>query len=287
MLRVWTEDHKPESWNLSKCRTIDVVDTGDRCLQVTFRSPTAENGQVVEDVSAVTQLRLSPDTADLDLRVLNTTVGTYNLADLIYPVRHFHLRSEVDRGMAVIPFHSGVVVPSYLFACSQFGEWTDWHHQAEMIFEFQVYGDLRMPWYGMHSCAFGRDDIPAAGRFCGWQQQAQNYNDRTRILLQAGQESTRPSILALSPVWRLNSQHGQPSVRYHFMPGASYVKMAKYYRSLIQEEGTLVSLRDKARKTPGVHQMIGDIYLHIFGGYPHRVNYPGWRYLRPSGSDCR
>ncbi len=277
VLRVRTANHTYESWNLSKCRTIEVVDTGDRSVQVTFQSPTADDGQVVDDLSVVTQLRLSPDTADLDLRVLNVTgSGTYYLADLIYPARHFHLRSEVDRGMAVIPYHSGVVVPSHLFPLpsSQFGEWTDWHHQGEMIFEFQVYGDLRMPWYGIHSSRSGVMTIlPRDGSVDV--QYVQNYNDRARILIQTGQESTRPSILALSPVWRLNSQHRKPSVRYHFVPYASYVKMAKHYRSTIHEEGILVSLRDKAKKTPEVHQMIGDIYLHIFGGYPHRVNDPG------------
>ena len=39
--------------------------TGDRGVQLTFRSPTAENEQVVDDVFAITRLELSPDTADL------------------------------------------------------------------------------------------------------------------------------------------------------------------------------------------------------------------------------
>ena len=93
VLRVWTADHKQESWNLSKCRTIDVVDTGDRCVQVAFRSPTAEHGQVVDDVSAVTQRRLSPDTADLDLRVLNTTGSS----TAKHPVTNTHCNSASSR----------------------------------------------------------------------------------------------------------------------------------------------------------------------------------------------
>lgn len=59
------------------------------------------------------------------------------------------------------------------------------------------------------------------------------------------------------------------------MPHANHVTMAKRYRSIVRKNGNFVSLREKTKKTPDVNKMVGDIYLHVFGGYPHRVNQPG------------
>ena len=71
VLRVRTPVWKRQSWNLSKCRTIDVALPEERCVQVTFRSPVAENGQVVADAFVTTRLRLAPDTADLDIELVD------------------------------------------------------------------------------------------------------------------------------------------------------------------------------------------------------------------------
>lgn len=216
VLRVWTEARKQESWNLSKCRKIEVTTPDKGCVQVTFRSPVADDGQTVGDASVTTRLRLVPETAEIECRVSEVKGSSgYFPTQLEFPARHFSLRSEVDRGMAVIPYHSGVVVPSYLFPrpSSQFGEWTDWHHQAEMIFEFRVYGHLRMPWCGIHASRSGvMTLLPSDGSVN--LQYIQNYNDRARVLKQTGKESAYPNILALSPVWQLQSRDANTAVRY-------------------------------------------------------------------------
>jgi hypothetical protein len=276
VLRVQTPNGR-KSLNLSECENISVSRIDPETIQIVYEKPVDQNKNVYGDVAVTTEIRLVRDHADLEISIIAYhDSGTNRIIDLIYPARSFFLASEVDSGLAVIPYHSGVVVPSYLFPLpsSQFGEWTDWHHQGEMIFEFRVYGNLRMPWYGIYSLRSGVFTLlPRDGSVN--LQYIQNYNDRARILKQTGQESRYPNILALSPVWKL-AAHGAPkTIRYHFMPDADYVDMAKYYRSLVQAEGGFVSLREKVKKTPEVHKLIGDIYLHVFGGYPHRTNQPG------------
>ncbi len=40
------------------------------------------------------------------------------------------------------------------------------------------------------------------------------------------------------------------------------------------EVGNILSLQEKAKRVPAIRKMLGDIYLHIYGGFPHYVNYP-------------
>ena len=267
VLRARTPNGGRASWNLSKCRDIKVIRDAAQVVKIIFRSPVAQNGAALPDVAVTVQLQLDEKTPDLAIRVLDVQeAGGYTLTDLEFPARQFSLRSEVDRGMAVIPYHSGVVVPSYLFPMpsSQFGEWTDWHHQAEMIFEFRVYGHLLMPWYGIHSERSGvMTLLPDDGSVTV--QYIQNYNDRARVLKQTGKESTYPNLLALSPVWKLQSRSSDTAVRYYFMPRANYVRMAKRYRAIVREKGIFVFVAGEIEEDTGCEQDGFNLQISTFG----------------------
>ena len=190
VLRVRTTAWKQESWNLSKCRTIDVTLPEEHCVQVTFRSPVADNGQVIADTFVTTRLRLAPDTADLDVELVDFgTAGGVVLQKLEYPARPFSLRSNVDRGLAVFPLVQGAVVPSYLYPKpnSKFGDWDDYqHNMGEMaVGELGLYRwmGLSMPWFGIH------DDTSAVAVLipsnqCVSMQYILNYDDRERFARQ-------------------------------------------------------------------------------------------------------
>lgn len=277
-LRVRGPNGQTESWNLSKCRKIDVTASEKGCVQVTFRSPVAGNGQAVVNASVVTQLRLAPDTADLEFSVLSVTGSSgYFPTQLEFPARHFSLITQKDRGMAVIPYVQGVVVPSYSFPMrnSKFGISDDYQHYRTSIGELALYGwsGLSMPWFGTCTDTSGVvATIPTdeSVRL----QFILNYNDKVRFNQEQGIESPYPRILALTPVWSLHDIDPERTVRYHFIPRGNHVAMAKYYRTVAKKRGLFVSLREKAKQVPGVEKMRGDIYLHVYGGFPHYVNFP-------------
>ena len=279
VLRVRTPGWKPQSWNLSKCRRIDVALPEGRCVQVTFRSPVAENGQVVADVFVATQLRLAPDTADLDIELVGFgRADGVVLRDLEYPARHFSLRSNVDRGLAVFPFIQGAVVPSYLYPKpnSKFGSWDDYqHNQGGMaVGELGLYEwlGLSMPWFGIHDDTSAVAVLIPSNQSVGMQY-ILNYDDRDRFARQH-QETSYPRILALTPVWHLTDEAKGQRLRYHFIPGGDHVDMAKYYRGVAKHRKLFVSLEEKARRVPDVEKMKGSIYLHVYGGYPHHMDQP-------------
>ena len=220
VLRVWTPGGKRESWNLSKCKTIDVALPEERCVQVTFRSPVAENGQAVADVFVATQLRLALDTADLDIELVDFgTADGVVLRDLEYPARHFSLRSNVDRGLAVFPFIQGAVVPSYLYPMpnSKFGSLDDYQHNTGRmaVGELGLYEwlGLSMPWFGIHDDTSAIAVLIPTNQSVGLQY-ILNYDDRDRFARQH-QETPYPRILALTPVWHLTDKSKGQRLRYH------------------------------------------------------------------------
>ncbi|MFZ5833338.1 MAG: hypothetical protein ACOY3P_24880 [Planctomycetota bacterium] len=268
---------QPGWWNLSAASDVAVAEDGPRNLKIEFHNRDGQGG--MPEWKVVTRIALDADAATLRLRVLEVKLPAGCVGDsLEYPQRPFALKTDVDRGAAVIPFWQGIVIPSYIFPMNggRFCRWDDAVHGAGATGELSYYGwhGLVMPWFGTHdqrSAAMAIVPYDGSVRM-RW---VANYNNAAVIERQQFRRSPYPRVVSLTPVWELKAITPETTVEYEILPGGDHVAMAKHYRKIAKEKGLLVSLREKAKANPNVEKLKGALYLGIYGGYPHYVNLPG------------
>lgn len=265
-------------WKLSDCSDITVTRTSDTSARIVFanRKPSAW----MPEWSITTEVALEPVEASFRLRVIGYELPAGHTAGrLNYPLRTLNLRTDVERGAAVIPFWQGVTIPSYIFPMNggRFCTWDDaQHHDNRAIGELRYYGwnGLTMPWFGIHDDKSAIMTVVPYDGSVGVQWVA-NSNRNQQIIDREHRPTDDPRILALTPVWHLAKTTPETAVICHVLPGGNHVTMAKRYRRIADENGLLVTLEEKARKNPDVNKLAGALYAGIYGGYPHYVNLKG------------
>ncbi|WP_289063799.1 DUF5696 domain-containing protein [uncultured Zobellia sp.] len=276
LLTLTDSKGKKHTINISKSKKIEVSKASDNTVSLKFIDPILEDGSTATGVSIATEIRLDAKTAQLDVEVLEHNSGNFKLLDLRYPARAFSLKTDEDKGAAVIPQKQGVICPSYIFPMNggRFCKWDDatYNNKSQGFLELFNNGTgLTMPWWGTYnekSAVMGIVDESARPLM------QYNINNNGQYLFK-GEMSTYQRIVFLDPIWKLNEEKGKMRMSYHFIPGGDYVDMAKEYQKEAKARGHFVSLKDKLKRNPNVDKLPGAIYFGIYGGYPHYVNMPG------------
>lgn len=269
---------KTQVVNLSKSKDIKVSKKDDNSIGVRFAAPVLEDGTIAQGVVVVCEIFLDQNSSKIDVQVSDFESGSYRLIKLRYPSRQFSLKTDVDRGAAVIPQKQGIICPSYIFPMNggRFCKWDDATYNKKSVGTLPLYGNgigLSMPWWGTYnekSAVVGilDPDSEASLEF--------NINNNGQYLFNSkGEMSPYERIVFLDPVWKLEKHDTKRKISYQFIPKGNYVDMAKAYRKEAIERGNFVSLKDKAKLNPNVNKLAGAVYFGIYGGYPHYVNMPG------------
>ena len=85
------------------------------------------DGSEAKGIIIISEIRLDKNAPKLDVQVVEHSAGNYSLFDLRYPSRQFSLKTDEDKGAAVIPQKQGVICPSYIFPMNggRFCKWDD------------------------------------------------------------------------------------------------------------------------------------------------------------------
>ncbi len=265
------------TWNISKSGTVRVETIGAGRARIRFANGARESNGPPWSIAM--EVAIAQDEARLTLRL-----AEWEHADglrprkLFYPYHAFCLKTDAERGAAVLPYWQGVVIPSYIFPMNggRFCMWDDAQHEPGAVGELRYYGwdGLVMPWFGIH------DDSAAAMAVVPYDgsvgvQWVANHNDCRASAPVTRERTTLPRILALTPVWHMSEAKPGTEISLFFLPDTDHVGMAKRYRKIASENGLLVTLKEKAEANPDVKKLRGAIYTGIYGGYPHYVNMPG------------
>ncbi|WP_201723426.1 DUF5696 domain-containing protein [Zobellia sp. OII3] len=278
LLTLTDSKGKKQTINISKSKKIEVSKTAKNTVSLKFIEPVFEDGSVAKGVSIATELRLDPNNAQLDVEVTEHRSGNFTLYDLRYPARAFSLKTDEDKGAAVIPQKQGVICPSYIFPMNggRFCKWDDATYNNKSQGSLELFNNgtgLTMPWWGTYnekSAVMGIVDVSARPHM------QYNINNNGQYLFNAkGVMSPYQRIVFLDPIWKLDQEKGKMRMSYHFIPGGDYVDMAKVYQKEAKARGHFVSLQEKLKRNPNVNKLPGAIYFGIYGGYPHYVNMPG------------
>lgn len=279
LLTLLGPDGKEQTVNLSKSQGINVSQKENNIVSLQFTDPVFKDGTVAKGVAINCEITLIQNTSKLDVQVVSFKSGAYHLLNLRYPAREFSLKTDVDKGAAVIPQKQGVICPSYIFPMNggSFCQWDDATYDRRSIGTLRVYGNgtgLSMPWWGTYnekSGVVGILDVASTDAKMEF-----NINNNGQYLFNAeGKFSPYDRIVFLDPVWPLVKSKNIRKISYHFIPGGNYVDMAKVYRKDAIARGYFKSLKEKALAKPDVKKLAGAVYLGIYGGYPHYVDMPG------------
>ncbi|GAB3648600.1 hypothetical protein GCM10028791_12610 [Echinicola sediminis] len=269
---------KKHTVNLSKSKTIEVVAKDASTLTIRFVDPVLGDGSVATGVSIGSQLSLDSNASKLDIEVNEHQQGSFKLLDLRYPSRQFSLKTDKDKGAAVIPQKQGVICPSYIFPMNggRFCMWDDATYNNRSVGSLELFNNgtgLTMPWWGTYNEKSAVMGILAEGSRPHMQY---NINNNGQYLFNPkGEMSPYQRIVFLDPIWKFERDVGKMAISYHFIPGGNYVDMAKTYKKEAIKKGYFVSLKEKLERNPNVDKLPGAIYFGIYGGYPHYVNMPG------------
>tara|TARA_R110000851_G_scaffold118411_13_gene245869 strand:+ start:3007 stop:5094 length:2088 start_codon:yes stop_codon:yes gene_type:complete len=269
---------KKQTVNLSKSKKIEVVGKDAATVIIRFIDPVLEDGSVATGVIIGSQLTLSENAAKLDVLVNEYNQGSFRLLDLRYPSRQFSLKTDEDKGAAVIPQKQGIICPSYIFPMNggRFCKWDDATYNNKSVGSLELFNNgtgLTMPWWGTYNEKSAVVGILEEGSRPEMQY---NINNNGQYLFNSkGQMSPYQRIVFLDPIWKFEGEVGKMAISYHFLPGGNYVDMAKTYKKEAIKKGYFVSLKDKAARNPNVNKLPGAIYFGVYGGYPHYVNMPG------------
>ncbi|MEO6289532.1 MAG: DUF5696 domain-containing protein [Ginsengibacter sp.] len=269
---------KKQIVNLSKCKEIQVTRKNTTTVAIKFIDPFFEDGSVASGVVIGSEIRLDKNNPIVDVQVVEHRQGDFTLSDLRYPSRQFSLKTDEDKGAAVIPQKQGIICPSYIFPMNggRFCKWDDATYNNKSVGSLALFnnGDgLTMPWWGTYnekSAVMGIVDVSARP------DMQYNINNNGQYLFNSkGEMSPYQRIVFLDPIWKLDKEKGNMEISYHFIPGGNYVDMAKTYKKEAIKRGYFVTLKDKANRDPDVNKLAGAIYIGVYGGYPHYVNMRG------------
>lgn len=289
-----TQSGKTLTMDLSQGGSIKVTKAdGQEKATIVFDNLKDAGGNAVESASVRVTLALKGNEPQVDFVVEDVACNRprFEFISLLYPARTFVLMSEVDDGYQAIPYNQGAIVPSGEFKVPLREDWHSWDdltwQSAGLAWGTEgAYGDvfvygwnaLFMPWWGSVNgksafiCVLD-SDLDVQCNFC------LNYNDQDDYNKKA-QQSPHPRIGVCSP--RFIPTKGEfgyaRQFHYRFLPGGTHVEMAKHYRSLVQAEGRLITLKEKMRQNPNVERLFGAPILNIDGGYPWYTDYKSMMY---------
>lgn len=269
---------KKQTVNISKSKKVQVLRKDAATVTIQFMDPVLEDGSVAKGVVIGTQLKLDDDAATLNVLVEEYNQGSFKLLDLRYPSRQFSLKTDEDKGAAVIPQKQGVICPSYIFPMNggRFCKWDDATYNNKSVGSLQLFNNgtgLTMPWWGTYN---EKSAVVGILEENSRPDMMYNINNNGQYLFNPkGEMSPYQRIVFLDPVWKLNGDVGKMAIDYHFIPEGDYVDMAKIYKKEAIKKGYFVTLKDKVARNPNVNKLPGAIYFGIYGGYPHYVNMPG------------
>lgn len=278
LLTLTDANGKKQTVNISKSKSIEVVQKDEKIIALKFSDITLEDGSSDNDVSISTELRLTDASPKLEVQIVETKSESLKLSDLRYPARQFALKTDEDKGAGVIPQKQGIICPSYIFPMNggRFCKWDDATYNSRSVGTLPLFNNgigLTMPWWGTHnkkSAVMGIIDETARPELF------YNINNNGQYLFNTeGKMSTYQRVLFLDPLWKLNGSDAKQQITYHFIPNGDYVDMAKTYKKEAIKRGHFVSLKDKLARNPNVDKLPGAIYFGVYGGYPHYVNMPG------------
>ena len=278
LLTISDTKGKKQTVNLSKSKKIEVTRLSDYTVSIKFINPIMGDGSEAKGIIIISEIRLDKNAPKLDVQVVEHSAGNYSLFDLRYPSRQFSLKTDEDKGAAVIPQKQGVICPSYIFPMNggRFCKWDDATYNNKSVGALPLFNNgtgMSMPWWGTYnekSAVVGIVDQSARP------EMMYNINNNGQYLFNSkGEMSTFQRIVFLDPVWKLDSEKGKMEISYHFIAGGDYVDMAKIYKKEAVKRGYFVTLNDKAKRNPNVNKLPGAIYMGVYGGYPHYVNMPG------------
>lgn len=280
LLTIVDVNKKEQIVNISKSNQVDVILKSHNTVSLKFINPRFKDGSMANGVIIATVLKLDPKSAQLDIEVSDCVTGDYRLVSLRYPSREFSLKTDVEKGAAVIPQKQGVICPSYIFPMNggRFCKWDDATYTKLSAGTLQFYGNgtgLSMPWFGTYnekSAVVGILDVASTDDA----KMEYNINNNGQDLFNAeGKFSPYNRIVFLDPVWILNKLNAKKAISYHFIPKGNYIDMAKVYKIEAIKRGYFKSLSEKATLNPNVRKLAGAVYIGVYGGYPHYVNMPG------------
>ncbi len=278
LLTLSSEDVKKQTVNISKSKTVEVVQKDGKTIAIKFADITLNDGSIASGVTIATELRLVNASHKLEVQILETKSEDFKLTDLRYPARQFSLITDEDKGAGVIPQKQGIICPSYIFPMNggRFCKWDDATYNGKSVGKLELFNNgtgLTMPWWGTHnkkSAVMGIVDEASRP------EMFYNINNNGQYLFNAeGKMSPYQRVLFLDPIWKLNGEDSKHQITYHFIPAGDYVAMAKEYKKEAIKRGHFVSLKEKLARNPNVAKLPGAIYFGIYGGYPHYVNMPG------------
>ncbi|RTE54045.1 hypothetical protein EHW67_08955 [Arenibacter aquaticus] len=278
LLNLTDAKGKKQTVNLSKSKNIEVFKKDAETVKIKFIDPVLENGTVAKGVRIGTQLKLDQSGGILNVQIAEHQGGSYKLLDLRYPARQFSLKTDEDKGAAVIPQKQGVICPSYIFPMNggRFCKWDDATYNNKSVGSLQLFNNgtgLTMPWWGTYN---EKSAVVGILEENSRPDMMYNINNNGQYLFNPkGEMSPYRRIVFLDPIWKLNVDDGKMAIDYHFIPEGDYVDMAKIYKKEAVKKGYFVTLKDKLARNPNVNKLPGAIYFGIYGGYPHYVNMPG------------
>ncbi len=278
LLTLTTDKGLKQTVNLSKSKSVKIVQKDEKTISIKFSEPVLEDGTVASGVSIASELRLDTTAPKLEVQILKQQSGNFKLSELRYPARQFGLKTDEDKGAGVIPQKQGIICPSYIFPMNggRFCKWDDATYNSKSVGTLALFNNgsgLTMPWWGTHnkkSAVMGIVDEASRPELF------YNINNNGQYLFNAkGKMSPYQRVLFLDPIWKLDGKDTKHQITYYFIPGGDYVDMAKEYKKEAIKRGHFVTLKEKLARNPNVGKLPGAIYFGVYGGYPHYVNMPG------------
>ena len=130
----------------------------------------------------------------------------------------------------------------------------DWPEEvaAKLPFDGQMCSESAyMPWWG---------EVTPDGSYLAWVRSP--WDAKYTVSHPAG----GPNRIYVRHLPSLGKMRYQRTVSYYFLPaGSTYADLCCLYRSLAEEEGKPVTLREKAAENPQVDRLIGCCVMHVAG----------------------
>ena len=123
---------------------------------------------------------------------------------------------------------------------------------AKLPFDGQMCSESAyMPWWG---------EVTPEGSYLAWVRSP--WDAKYTVSHPAG----GPNRIRVRHLPSLGRMHYQRTVSFWFLPGGSgYTDLCVLYRSLAEEEGAAVTLREKAQANENVHRLVGCCVMHTAG----------------------
>ena len=191
------------------------------------------------DLIVETETLVSDTDGHVDCTVFVQREEKARLKEVVYPAP---LLAEEKGAYAVVNTMQGQLIPA------------DWPEEAgaKLPFDGQMCSESAyMPWWG---------EVTEEGSYLAWVRSP--CDAKYTVSHPAG----GPNRIYARHLPSLGKMRYQRTVSYYFLPaGSTYVDLCRLYRSLSDEEGKPVTLREKATENENVERLIGCCVMHVAG----------------------